>query len=73
MGDTRDADFIVDMSPDQWRRFLDGRRSGKGRTLAELDTTDGVVKAATPRRKLDFLRFHTSLQAFFDAGAKAAA
>lgn len=65
----RDADFIVTMSPDAWNRFVDGRRDGTGRTLVELDATDGVVTAANPRKKLDFLRYHTSLQAFFDAGA----
>ena len=66
--DLRDADFVVEMSADQWQRFLDGRRDGAGRTLAELDTTDGVVKAQNPRKKLDFLRYHTSIQAFIDAG-----
>lgn len=67
----RDADFIVEMSRDQWQRFLAGRRAGTGRTLAELDTTDKIVKAQNPRKKLDFLRYHTSLQAFFDAGVAA--
>jgi hypothetical protein len=67
----RDADFVIEMSPDQWQRFLAGRRAGAGRTIAEIDATDGVVKAVNPRKKLDFFRFHTSLQAFFDAGARA--
>jgi hypothetical protein len=67
----RDADFVVDMSADQWDRFLQNRRSGTGRTLVEIDNTDDVVKAINPRKKLDFLRYHTSLQAFFDAGSRA--
>lgn len=67
----RDADFIVTMSPDSWDQFIDGRSSGAGRTLLDIDTTDKVVTAVNPRKKLDFLRFHTSLQAFFDAGATA--
>jgi len=67
----RDADFIVTMSPEGWDKFIDGRRSGTGRTLLDLDATDKVVTAVNPRKKLDFLRFHTSLQAFFDAGATA--
>ena len=71
--DLRDADFIVEMSAEQWQRFLEGRRSGNGRTLIDLDTTDGVIKALNPRKQLEFLRYHTSLQAFFDAGARAAA
>lgn len=71
-GEARNANFIIEMSPEQWDRFLAGRRAGTGRTLVEIDTTDGIVKAQQPRKKLDFLRFHTSLQAFFDAGLKAA-
>jgi hypothetical protein len=66
--DLRDADFVVDMSNDQWNRFLAGRRGGDGRTLVEIDTTDGVIKAQNPHKQLDFLRYHTSIQAFFDAG-----
>jgi hypothetical protein len=66
----RDADFIIEMSADLWDRFLEGRRAGDGRTLAEIDTTDDIVKAINPRKKLDFLRYHTSLQAFFDAGVR---
>jgi hypothetical protein len=65
----RDADFIVTMSPEGWDKFIAGRRSGTGRTLLDIDSTDAVVTAVNPRKKLDFLRFHTSLQAFFDAGA----
>ena len=69
--DLRDADFVVEMSQDRWDRFLAGRRQGDGPTLAELDTIEGIVKA-DPRSKLDFYRFHVSLQAFVDAGARAA-
>ena len=67
----RDADFVVDMTADQWRRFFEGHRTGKGRSLVELDTTDGVIKAPNPRKQMDFLRYHTSIQAFFDAGVRA--
>ncbi len=69
--DLRDADFTIQMTAAGWDRFVAGRREGHGRTLAELDTTDAIVKVANPRKRLDFLRFHTSLQAFFDAGARA--
>ncbi len=69
--DLRDADFVIDMGADEWARFLDGRRSGEGRSLVELDTTDTIVSAANPRKQLDFLRYHTSVQAFFDAGVRA--
>lgn len=69
--DLRDADFIIDMTADLWERFLEGRRTGEGRSLVELDTTNDIVKATNPRKKMDFLRYHTSLQAFFDAGVRA--
>ena len=72
VADLRDADFVVGMSQSQWDAFLEGRSSGKGVTLAEVDNVDGVVTAVNPRKKLDFLRYHISLQAFIDAGARAA-
>ena len=71
--DMRDADFIVEMNADQWERFVSGRRNGTGRTLIDIDTTDGIIKAQNPRKQLDFLRYHTSIQAFFDAGARESA
>jgi hypothetical protein len=67
----RDTDVVVTMSPELWTRFLEGRRDGTGRTLIELDATDAVVSATNPRKKLDFQRYHTSVQAFFDAGVSA--
>jgi len=70
--DLRDADFLVEMTPAAWNRFIDDRRKGEGPTLAELDTVEGVVRADNPRKKLDFLRYHLSVQAFLDAGARAA-
>ena len=69
--DLREADFVVEMSRPAWGKFLAGRRKGDGPTLAELDTLEDIVKAE-PRKKLDFYRYHVSLQAFFDAGARAA-
>ncbi len=68
----RDADFIVEMSPKGWEHFLEGRRKGDGPSLAELDVTDEVVRTEGPRQKLEFLRYHLSVQAFLDAGARAA-
>jgi len=69
-GEVRDADYLIEMTPETWGTFLDGRRQGDGPSLAELDTAEGVVKAKTPRDKLDFYRYHLSLQAFLDAGAQ---
>ncbi len=70
--EVRDADYVIEMTPDTWSRFIEGRRAGDGQSLAELDTAEGVVKADNPRDKLDFYRYHLSLQAFLDAGARAA-
>ncbi|MCZ6709229.1 MAG: hypothetical protein O7B25_02580, partial [Gammaproteobacteria bacterium] len=69
--DQREADFVVEMSPVAWDKFVAGRRNGDGLTLAELDTIEGVV-TADPRKKLEFYRYHLSLQAFLDAGSLAA-
>jgi hypothetical protein len=66
----RDADYLIEMTPETWSSFLAGRREGDGPSLAELDTTEGVVKAKNPRDKLDFYRYHLSVQAFLDAGAQ---
>ena len=72
VSELRDADFIVEMTEKQWEAFLDGRRSGKGATLTELDQVEPVIKAGNPRDRLGYLRYHLSLQAFLDAGAQAA-
>jgi len=64
----RDADFVLEMTPERWERFLAERRSGDGPSLLDLDATDAIVHAANPRKRLEFLRVHTSVQAFFDAG-----
>jgi hypothetical protein len=66
----RDADYVIEMKPETWKRFLDGRRQGDGPSLVELDTAEGVVRTGNPRGKLDFYRYHLSLQAFLDAGAQ---
>ncbi len=68
----RDAAFVVEMSPKSWENFVAGRRNGNGPSLAELDVTDDVVRVEDPRQKLEFLRYHLSVQAFIDAGARAA-
>ncbi|MCZ6501200.1 MAG: hypothetical protein O6945_01650 [Gammaproteobacteria bacterium] len=67
--EVRDTDFVIEMSPGQWDHFIAGCRSGNGPGLAQLDSTEYVVKAADPRKKLEFLRYHTSIQAFFEAYA----
>jgi hypothetical protein len=72
VSDLRDADFVVEMSQRDWDAFVQERATGKGASLVELDNVGDVVKAINPRKKLDFLRYHNSFQAFIDAGARAA-
>ncbi len=67
--DIREADFVIEMSADMWERFLSGCHSNNGPTVVQLDTTDKVVKTGNPREKLEFLRYHNSFQAFFEAYA----
>ena len=64
---TREGDFTLEMTTGEWRDYLAERRSGEGKSLAELDIEQGIVKAANPRKKQDFFRYHLSLQQFVDA------
>ena len=70
----RDADFYLEQSAEAWRMYLNGRRAGIAPTLISLDvdTPDGVVKGSDPLKTLKFERYHLTLQAFFDTGAKLA-
>ena len=69
--EARDVDFVISV-PD-WDTYLAERASGQGRTLLELDLSDPVVSGQTPRARIEFLRYHLSIQAFIDATARAAA
>jgi len=61
----RDLDFVITL-PD-WDAYLSARASGRGRTLMELDLDGQVISAPTPRQRLQFARYHLSIQAFIDA------
>ena len=65
--ETRDGDFTIQMTPGEWRDYFAERRSGGGKSLVELDLERGIIKAANPRKKQDFFRYHQSLQQFVDA------
>ena len=65
--DIRDGDFAIAMAPREWRDYLAQRASGEGQMLVELDLEQGIVKAANPRGKQVFFRYHQSLQQFVDA------
>ena len=70
--EVRDGDFTIEMTPGDWRDYLAQRHAGDETSLAELDLDRGIVKAADPRRKQDFFRYHQSLQLFIDALADVA-
>jgi hypothetical protein len=67
----RDADFYLDLSPAEWKRYLSGRAAGSAPSLVSLDvdTPDGIVKGGDPLQALKFERYHLTLQAFLDAAA----
>jgi len=72
--DLRDADFYLDLADPAWSAYLDGRRNASAPTLLslDLDTPGGIVRSgADPRKALEFERYHSTLQAFVDAGASA--
>ena len=64
------ADSVVEMTSDQWRRYLLACRTPGGSNLVQFDSKEGVVHASDPRKKLNFLRYHISIQAFFEAYAE---
>lgn len=65
----REMDFYVDMSRQAWQEFLDSLNGPTPMTLNELDLTDGVVKSFDEAKRLRFLRYNRTLQAFFQIAA----
>ncbi|MCH8110323.1 MAG: hypothetical protein IIB15_09370 [Chloroflexi bacterium] len=71
----RDADFYLDLSTDEWQEFLSNiQTNGKADSEHSLNNLDlsrpsGMVKSHDEYRRHSFLRYHLSLQAFFDASA----
>lgn len=71
-----DADFYLEMLPDEWQELLRNVQTNGSadadHTLNTLDLSrpEGIVKAHDEYRRHSFLRFHLSLQAFFDAAAR---
>ena len=70
------ADFYLDMPEAEWngliRCILDNGRADAEHSLNRLDLAlpGGVVKSADEYRRNGFLRYHLTLQAFFDAAAE---
>ncbi len=64
------ADFAVVMNADQWARYLTACRSPDGMNLVQFDSAEAVIEVNDPRKKLEFLRYHTSIQVFFEGCAQ---
>lgn len=71
----RDSDFFIDMPLDRWHSLIENIRANSGadfkNTLNTLDITepDGIIKAQNEFGRMAFLRYHLSVQRFFDAAA----
>ncbi len=66
----RDCDVVIEMAPRDWTRYLQRRAKGTGPTLVSLDLDRGIVRAPDPLKRLKFERYHLSLQALVDQGAR---
>ena len=65
-----DLDFYLEMEPAAWESLLTNIRQNSGadsdHTFNSLDVDCGVVKSANPYGLNSFLRYHLSIQRFFD-------
>ena len=66
----RDCDLVIAMSPRQWTDYLTRRARGVAPSLVSLDIDRGIVRAPDPLQRLKFERYHLSIQALCDAGAR---
>ena len=66
----RDCELIIEMTPRQWTGYLARRARGTGPSLVGLALDRDVVRAPDPLRRLKFDRYHASIQALCDAGAR---
>ena len=70
------ADFYLDMPLDEWnglvRCIRDKGRADPEHSLNRLDLAlpGGIARSADEYRRNGFLRYHLTLQAFFDAAAE---
>ena len=73
--EVRELDFCLEMSPEQWRGYLDGLRgAGAKRSISDIDLTTpgGVVRAVNARGAIVMPRYLLSIDRFFENGANAA-
>lgn len=66
----RDCEITIEMAPREWTNYLRRRAKGAGPTLVSLDLDRDIVRAANPLDRLKFDRYHLSLQALVDEGAR---
>ena len=66
----RDCELTIEMAPREWTNYLRRRAKGTGPTLQSLDLDRAIVQAANPLDRLKFDRYHLSLQALVDEGAR---
>ncbi|MDE0193347.1 MAG: hypothetical protein OXQ90_18490 [Gammaproteobacteria bacterium] len=66
----RDCEVVIEMTPRQWTDYLRRRARGIGPSLVSLDLDRGIVRAGDPLLRLKFDRYHLSIQALCDAGAR---
>lgn len=63
--DLRDLDFYIDMPKKDWTAFLESQATEHPTTLNQMDLNDAVVKSKDARHKLEFTRYHRTVQHFF--------
>ena len=69
----RDCELVIEMTPREWTNYLRRRAKGTGPSLVSLNLDRDIVRAANPMDGLKFDRYHLSLQALVDQGARLAA
>ncbi len=71
-----DMDFYLEMSPGEWRSLLDNIKVNGGadgeHSLNTLDLSreGGILRARDDFMRQSFLRYHLSIQCYFDASAQ---
>ena len=70
----RDVDFYLDMSSEDWRSLLTNVRENDGadseHTFNSLDVENGIVESSNPYGMNSFLRYHLTVQRFFDVSGQ---
>ncbi len=66
----RDCELVIEMTPREWTNYLRRRAKGTGPSLVSLNLDRDIVRAANPLDGLKFDRYHLSLQALVDQGAR---